>query len=245
MTTATPTLTLKLNPSLDLEQAAESYRQDGLVQLSDAFQNSSAEFMTALLEQVMPWSWTYWDGEKPVRVPLPTLRAMPQDAYQAQMRSLLERSGEQYGFSYMGYGMTSGFQANDPAGHPIHDVTAFIGSPAFIELGRKITGNPGINAVDAQATLYRPQDFLCRHDDQAQGGSNRVAAYTIGLTRRWRSDWGGQLMFHDDRGDVSRGLVPRWNCLTVFPVPRSHSVATVAPYATGPRMSIIGWFWAN
>ena len=69
----------------------------------------------------------------------------------------------------------------------------------------------------------------------------RRAAYTIGLTRTWRPDWGGQLMFHDEAGDVVRGLLPRFNVLTLFKVPLLHSVAPVAPYAAAPRFMITGW----
>jgi SM-20-related protein len=36
-------------------------------------------------------------------------------------------------------------------------------------------------------------------------------------------------------------LAPAFNCLTLFTVPRPHSVATVAPYAGAPRLSIVGW----
>ena len=69
----------------------------------------------------------------------------------------------------------------------------------------------------------------------------RRAAYTLGLTRDWRTDWGGQLLFHDEAGDVPRGLMPRFNVLTLFKTPQWHTVATVAPYAGAPRLSITGW----
>jgi len=102
-----------------------------------------------------------------------------------------------------------------------------------------VAGETGITKIDAQATLFRPGDFLALHNDTGVG--ERRAAYTIGLTRDWRTDWGGQLLFHDEAGDVSRGFRPGFNVLTLFRTPQWHSVATVAPYAGAPRLSITGW----
>jgi SM-20-related protein len=40
-----------------------------------------------------------------------------------------------------------------------------------------------VTKIDAQATLYRPADFLTTmHDDT--GAGERLAAYTLGLTAR-------------------------------------------------------------
>ena len=77
----------------------------------------------------------------------------------------------------------------------------------------------------------------------AQSGKrvDRLVAYTIGFSRPWRADWGGQLLLHDEYGDVERGFAPAFNTLTMFRVPRVHSVAPVAPYAGAPRFSVTGW----
>jgi SM-20-related protein len=48
-------------------------------------------------------------------------------------------------------------------------------------------------------------------------------------------------LFHDQDGHVTRGLSPSFNGLTLFTVPRVHSVAPVAAYAAAPRLSIVGW----
>ena len=78
------------------------------------------------------------------------------------------------------------------------------------------------------------------HDD-AVAEKQRVAAYVLGLTAEWRTEWGGLLMFHDSRGDVERALIPRFNTLTMFRVPKVHSVSAVAAAAARPRCSITGW----
>src|SRR4030095_15817893 len=88
-----------------------------------------------------------------------------------------------------------------------------LNSSAFLDFGRVITGEAGVNRVDAAATWYRPGDFLTLHNDAI---GLRRAAYTLGFTRGWRPDWGGQLLFHDQAGEITRGLMPRFNVLTLF-----------------------------
>ena len=50
------------------------------------------------------------------------------------------------------------------------------------------------------------------------------------------------LAFIDEKMDVSRALIPRFNMLTVFDGLRVHSVSAVADFAPAPRLSIVGWF---
>ena len=108
-----------------------------------------------------------------------------------------------------------------------------------LSLFRTISQAQG-RSLDAQASLFRPGDFLNLHDDKDKG--QRICAYTLGLSAHWRPDWGGQLLFHDERDDIKLGLMPRFNTLSVFKVPVRHSVAMVASYARAPRLSITGWF---
>jgi SM-20-related protein len=92
-------------------------------------------------------------------------------------------------------------------------------------------------------TNFRPGDFLTVHTDTSKDmvAEDRVCAYTLGFTRKWRVDWGGQLLFYDQAGQIMRGLPPAFNTLTLFTVPRAHAVATVAPFTGAPRLSIVGW----
>ncbi len=102
-----------------------------------------------------------------------------------------------------------------------------------------IGGDP-VGGVRAQASNYRLGDFLTLHDDSHQR-DDRLAAFTLGFTRDWRPDWGGQLLFHDADGQIERGFTPGFNVLTLFRVPRVHSVAPVATYAAAKRLSLTGW----
>lgn len=233
---------LTLNPDLDWEALARTYAETGRLQIPAILAPENAEWLANALETRTPWSFAYWgDDQQPHYLPLPSVKAMPAAALQDLMKSLMDRSGEQYGFAYMNYRMITAYIAGQEPDHPLHRLTEFLNSPSFLDFARTIVGEPGVRKVDGQATLFRPGDFLCRHDDSSIPGVERIAAYTLGFTRRWRSDWGGQLAFHDDHGDVAQALVPRWNTLTLFKVPTSHSVIPVAPYAQAPRISVVGW----
>ena len=116
----------------------------------------------------------------------------------------------------------------------------FLCSEPVLALMRRVTGFGDIDFADAQATAYRPGDFLTAHDDAVEG-KNRRAAYVFGLTPEWRTEWGGLLLFLNEQGDVERGLLPRFNALNLFSVPQRHSVSAVAPYAGEVRLSVTGW----
>ena len=116
----------------------------------------------------------------------------------------------------------------------------FLSSGAARDMLRAVTGARDIAFADAQATCYRPGDFLTAHDD-AVAGKARRAAYVLGLTPGWRAEWGGLLLFHGKAGRIDDGFVPAFNSLSLFAVPQDHSVSFVAPFAPVHRYSITGW----
>lgn len=237
-------LTLRLNPALDVAAHAETYAREGRVQIRDIFEPEVANVLSDILETSIPWSLTFLgpDG-RPTKIPAQDLNDRNAATVRPQIEEMIRRSGQDYGFIYFSFGMTSSLTSGQHPNHPIHQLTAFLMGEEFVAFGRTLTGDAGVRWADSQATLYRPGDFIGLHVDQSDAHVQRVAAYTLGFTGRWRSDWGGQLMFHDDQtGDVTAGLLPRWNTLTVFNVPTLHSVAPVAPYAQGARLSVVGWF---
>ncbi|WP_292070648.1 2OG-Fe(II) oxygenase [Brevundimonas sp. UBA7534] len=235
---------LRLNPALKVADYAEIYARDGMVQIPDIFEKEVAERLGEIIETSLPWSLTFYGPDsKPVRIPAQDLQGHKVQELRPQIDELIKRSGEDYGFIHFTFGMVSAHVGGQHPNHPIHPLTGFLMGPEFTQFGRALTGDPTIRWADSQATLYRPGDFIGLHVDHSDQHVQRVAAYTLGFTSRWRSDWGGQLLFHDaNTGDITRGLAPRWNTLTVFKVPTLHSVAPVAPYAKGARLSVVGWF---
>jgi len=62
------------------------------------------------------------------------------------------------------------------------------------------------------------------------------------MTKDWQPDWGGLLLFLDDKQDVVQGFLPRFNVLTVFDINYLHTVTQVSSFAGKLRTSVTGWF---
>lgn len=234
------TTAIRLNPNLDACAFAEVYRREGVVQIPDFLTPDSAERLEAALKTATPWglSLTNAGGHGEWLSP-ETLRTLGRDGVAAKAREALAGARSGFGFSFLSYPIVDALVAGRDPGHPTHALLQLLNSPEARDFCAEVAGESGVTKIDAQATLFRPGDYLTLHDDTGVG--ERRAAYTLGLTRAWRTDWGGQLLFHDPDGDVPRGLMPRFNVLTLFRTPQWHTVATVAPYAGAPRLSITGW----
>ncbi len=231
---------LAINPDLDVARYAAIYQAEGVVQIPDVFETRTAQLITMMLEEGVDWqviaSGEDGRGQSWTR---PEMGRLNETALNARLGPVLKRASEGFAFLYFGYPMIAARLEGRDLGHPIHDLTEFLNGSEFLDFGRAVTGEASVVKADAQATFYRRGDFLTMHDDR--GDDERRAAYTLGFTRQWRADWGGQLLFHAENGEIERGFQPGFNVLTFFKVPTLHSVAAVAPYAAAPRLSIVGW----
>jgi SM-20-related protein len=233
-------IVLRLNPALNPEPWAEIYRREGVVQVPGLFEPEVADALARVLETAVPWRLTYPDGKGgQAAADRQQLAALGPQGVAALVRNVVAGSSDGFGYLHMGYNMVEAYLAGRDPGHPLHSLTELLNSPEFLDFGHALVGGDPITKVEAHASCYRPGDFLTLHSDILEG--TRRAAFTIGLTRRWRPDWGGQLLFHDEAGEIVRGFAPAFNVLTVFRIPQAHSVATVAAYAGQQRLSIIGW----
>lgn len=230
---------IRINPAINAMAARDAYMRDGFVQIRDIFEPALAEYLAQVVES-LPFGLAF-EGEdgKPVMLHPEQMQAEGA-ALGDRLRKMLAKTGNDYGFLYQSYPMISAYLTGRDTGHPIHQLTEWLNGE-FIEFGAFITNQPQVSKADGQATRYQAGDFIGLHNDVGSEDSHRLSAYTLGFTRRWRSDWGGQLLFHDDKGDVTRGYLPRFNTLTLFKVPQLHSVAPVANYAQARRHSIVGW----
>lgn len=230
---------ITLRAGLRAEAYAAAYARDGVVQIEGLFPPQLADQLSTVLERATPWSLVHSSdtGDHQILEPAQLSSLQPAEL-QARLKAVTERASNGFAYLYLVYPMIDAYLDGRDPGHPLRDLTEFLNSPEFMQFVHEVTGEPVVK-VDAQATCYRPGHFLTQHDDRGVG--ERRAAYTIGLTRTWRPDWGGQLLFHGPEGDVWRGHAPRHNVLTLFKVPMLHSVAPVAPYAAAPRLTIAGW----
>jgi len=230
---------IRLNSRLDPRDYAEAYARDGMVQVPDLLAEESAEWLALALEHDTPWSLSLKTPAGGALVSPEEMAALGREVLGARARAALEEARHGFSFIYLAYPIITAFLEGKEPGHATHALAQFFNDPNFIAFAKAVTGEATVTKIDSQATWFRRGDFLTQHNDTGVG--ERRAAYTLGLTRDWRADWGGQLLFHDATGDVERGFKPGFNLWTVFKTPRMHSVAPVAAYANGKRRSITGW----
>ena len=231
--------TIRLNPRLDPRDYAAAYARDGMVQVPDLLEEASAEWLELALEHDTAWRLSLKTPEGGKLLSPQEMQTLGRDAIGAKMQKALAEGRDGFSFLYLAYPIITTLLTGEDEGHATHALLQFFNDIPFTTFAKAVTGETSVTKIDAQATWFRPGDFLTQHDDTGVG--ERRAAYTLGLSRDWRPDWGGQLMFHDANGDIERGFKPGFNVWTVFKTPRMHSVAPVAAYAGGKRRSITGW----
>lgn len=227
---------LRIRPGLEPTPYATAFAGAGVVQVAEFLEPSGAE-ATADLLATLPYALVAPDEQDQTLVITDeAIRRFGQEEVRKFLGGALARASRGFSFLHQSYALQDEYARSPQA----REVTDFLQSRAFLDFGAGVLGRE-VGGVRVQASKYRKGDFLTLHDD-SHSKDDRLGAFTLGFTRRWRPDWGGQLLFHDAKGDVEQGFLPRFNMLTVFKVPRAHSVAPVAPYAAEPRYSLTGWF---
>jgi len=228
-----------LDPAIDAAELSREYAAFGRVQIAPFLDEAGANYLAKHLLSRTDWNFTLNSDEKIYEVPRHGDKAMAPEQELRLRKAVEERAAAEFQFCYDSIRVADA-RVERNAADPLHGFAEFMCSAPVLALMRDITGSGEIIFADAQATIYRGRDFLTAHDD-AMAGKHRVAAYVLGLTAAWRTEWGGLLMFHDSRGDVTRALIPRFNTLTLFSVPQVHSVSAIAAAAAELRCSITGW----
>jgi Rps23 Pro-64 3,4-dihydroxylase Tpa1-like proline 4-hydroxylase len=228
----------ELNPGLDSAALGDAFRRNGRVHIPSALTSSSAERLHRCLTQETKWSVTFNNGRDFLDLEYKNLQERSELAL-----STMRRAATGFHYVFDNHRLSRNGEPYPDETHYLARVVEFLNSPQVLRFVREVTGLEAIARTDAQATLYRPGDFLTMHDDRI-GGHKRLAAYVLNMTPYWRAEWGGVLQFIDDSGHIDEGYVPAFNALNMFKVPMLHSVSQVAIFG-GLRYSITGWFHAR
>lgn len=233
---------LHVNPDLDRDALARRFRDTGRVQVAAALTDASARSLHTLLSRDTPWGLAWQAGaDGPHVLRSADLSVERRQKMAKSVGAAMARSD--YAFAFAQYPMLMAYQERWSSGGPHDRLLEQVNGPALLDLARAITGVPALMKADAQATLFGPGHFLSTHDDLGNEGEARRIAYVLSLCDvAWRPDWGGQLLFLDERDDVIEGINPRFNTLSLFSVGQRHLVSAVAPYAPLARYAITGWF---
>jgi Rps23 Pro-64 3,4-dihydroxylase Tpa1-like proline 4-hydroxylase len=232
----------RYNPELDTAQlAAEFKEKHGRISIRDIWPDEIAEQLHNWLANKVSWSLTYNDGEKAVQLSENDLLGMTNRRQRELMDRINNQAQNQFTYCYHIYPIFETHLEGAEEGNLLHEMFDFLNSPASLEFIRSVTGVREIVKGTALATRYSAGHFLTYHDDVPNQEPRRVA-YVINLTKGWNPNWGGHLNFFDRDGNITFGLLPTFNAINMFAVPRLHAVSMVAPFAGTSRYSIAGWF---
>lgn len=234
-----------INPELDLAYWRTRLHERGRVQVTDYLQPEAAQRLQHCLVDEVPWTLAIRDAHGPRTIPHSDYAAMAADeAARTMARAATVPVGEDaFRFAYDSYMMVTAHKEGRDPGLVLHRVLEFMNAPDHLAFQRALTADARVRRVTAQATRYRPGQFLRYHTD-LQADVGRLYAFVINLTARWEADWGGLLQFIDDDGRVTETFTPRYNTLSLFTVPAGHAVSLVAPWAEADRLAITGWLLA-
>lgn len=237
-------LSLRINPELDESELVAALARDGRVHTPDFLAPDAAEALSDVIAAETRWNLVAQLGGKHVDLGAAAMEMLNPHKREEFLAAVHAQARSGFQYLYENFPLYDVVHHNTLPDHPLIDLFTFLNGPDFLGFARRLVGADDIGFADAQVTRYGPGHFLASHND-AVSGKNRRAAYVLNLTREWRADWGGQLLFFDKAGHVSGGFTPTWNALNVFCVPARHSVALVAPFAKGRRVSITGWLRAG
>lgn len=223
----------------DWTRYASVLQRDGRVRIEKAFTRATAIELHRHLANDLEWWRAVNRGDQTWDLGPEALAALTDE--RAELFSRMVEAGAREGFQFLFDTVRVSERADERARRDLllDRLLSRMNQADMLDRFTDLLGGSRVTLVDGQATRYLPGHFLTGHDDRI-AGKGRLAAYVINLTPRWRTEWGGLLLFHKEHGDVV-GLAPVFNSIHVFRVPQVHSVSHLAPFAGEPRYAVTGW----
>jgi hypothetical protein len=229
---------LEINGGLDVDEIARQFADGGRVRIPGLLGSGALELHDHLQESP-DWIHLITGSAGVVELDARARRELGEQGLEALKAEAQFGARDGFRYSYEAISVPEPAEAADQWDLIQRFAQLMAGDETRSFLGRIIGEQVGAFA-DGQATAYGPGDFLTLHDDAVEG-KDRLAAFVFGLTPGWRIDWGGLLHFHEDQGRAADALVPRFNTLDLFAVPREHSVSLVTSAAAHRRYAVTGW----
>jgi SM-20-related protein len=223
-------------PEFDL--SAEQLRRDGRVRIPN-FLSHGIEYLYNFARSNDEWIQVINTEDGVLEIDLDEWENFDIQKKSKIKSDMYQRASRGFQYSYAAVAVPDVKELTEEPG-PLADFFRFTQQSGTKDLLAKLTGVPDLRFTDGQLTVYNPGDLLTGHDDAVEG-KDRVAAFVLGLTPIWRLEWGGLLHFHPQDKEPVLALVPDFNSLDLFTVPRLHSVSQISPSALLPRYALTGW----
>ena len=227
-----------INPNLPIADIFQAFSAHDRVEIKDFLKPQAAEDLKRILLNVS-WNLAYSVKRKGQIATSEQLRLDP--LLEQRLTNLAWQEDQEFKFSYHNYDVVAALKANEDPNPDLIRLLEYLNAPEFHRLLTHLTGFKGFTRVSAQATWYKPGDFLTVHDDFVTT-EHRYCAYVLSLSEDWHESFGGNLhLLEDDKITEKHKIVPSFNTLTLFKTPQQHLVSRVASTATGRRVAITGW----
>lgn len=233
----------EINRALERGRHASGFQQSGRAHLSEFLDPGTAERLRERLVREDRWNLYACSAGKAWQAS-PVMRKRYGAVEENQLANFTY-TGAREGFAYL-YETVVQTNGDDL----LSEFGAFAQSAEFLDLVNELTTISEVRHVDLYTTRFGPGHFLLPHTDaKIMLGPNdrrieRRVAFVLNLTRGWKAEWGGLLLFLRPDGQVSEAYVPCFNTLDLFLVPQSHAVSFVCPFAKEARYAVSGWLWS-
>ena len=238
MNDMSPTVSdLRINPDLDITALKTSFARNGHVRIERFLANGAAGLFRFLCD-TPDWVQLINHDSGAHEIAFSEWNAPGSQQRAGIEPAMFERARDGFQYSYSALRVPAPSELCDEP--VLQSLADFMRSPEVTGALGTITGIETPRFTDGQVTAYGPGDFLTGHDDDL-AGSGRQAAFVLGLAPQWRPEWGGLLLFHEIGAVEVSGVVPQFNTLNLFTIPRYHSVSMVMPAAPRRRFALTGW----
>ncbi|MBL4671014.1 MAG: 2OG-Fe(II) oxygenase [Arenicella sp.] len=231
---------IKLAPHENLETLRSEYQSDSRVQIRDFLESKSAQRIYHSLRSQTQWNLAWNLNGQHQDMDYTAVKGWTETQKKTLDDLIHQQASYDFQYRYTAVPIYDIYQKNLLPGHFFNSIYEFLNSEELLKLARTVTGFEQISFADVQATRYSKGHFLNEHDDHVIG-KNRLAAYVLNLTPKWKHDWGGGLIFPDENEQAVTWF-PKFNVLNIFTVPQKHAVTIVSPFAPESRYSLTGWF---
>ncbi len=229
-----------LNPSLDAQALADEFARHNRISIANFLDEKSAILLHQNLRSRTDWLEIFNDGDRLTELNRAVQLSMTDGQKAALAEAIYANARDGFQYRYETIRVPDDENARSAMDDIMAQFVTWLSSGEALAFLQKVTGKADIQFADGQATAYSPGHFLTGHDDDFPG-KHRRAAYILGLTPVWRTEWGGLLLFHGVQPDEAAALTPGFNRLNLFGVPQLHSVTEVTRAAAYRRYSVTGW----
>lgn len=220
------------------------YLDTGYVIVRDLLREEIAEAAYECLRRMVPWEFHYRPLKSRGKVEIinpERYASMKDKEIQKLVPKIATLKDNDFSFAYCRYTIPSEFEETQEDARILTEIYRYFNSQEYLGILAEITGDDRGREVSTWASRYDRHHHLSIHMDESPG-QGRIAAHVLGLSKDWSKEWGGAFAFCNSKGKPVQKVLPQFNTLVMFKVPRLHLVTPVKSYAVNSRYSLFGWY---